>query len=268
MVAFVGCPDYYWQQEIEKIMDSRIRKELKLHFSPVAIIFSNNKPERALQFKEGKWGCVVAMLTAAAEGRTAVFNRQTCGCIGGKVGLCFGNAYVDFPGGIDYFLSTGRGHGYREGEAYIKTPELARDAIGQMPIADIPYTDVIFKPLELVDIAKETPVLVCFYANPIQISALTVLANYGRPGIDNVIIRFGAGCHSVCMFPYHESQQKHPRAVLGMTDISARPQVPPDILTFTVPFKMFQEMEADVPGSFLEKEDWKKVRAGIPDPSQ
>ncbi len=249
-------------------MISRISKELRLQFSPVALLFSNNRPEEAIQFKKGKWGCVISMLTAAAGGKTAVIDRETCGCFGGKIGLCFGDAYRDFPGGIEYFLSTGRGERYREGEAYIKTPELAKAKITQMPIADIPFTYVIFKPLEKVNEIEETPVLVSFYANPDQISALTVLANYGKPGIDNVIVRFGAGCHSICMLPYHESLQGEPRAVMGMFDISARPHVPPDILSFTVPFGMFREMESDVPGSFLEKEAWHKVRARIPDPGK
>jgi hypothetical protein len=33
-----------------------------------------------------------------------------------------------------------------------------------------------------------------------------------------------------------------------------------------MPFAMFKEMEANVAGSFLEKHDWAKVRARIPDP--
>ncbi|MEW5899186.1 MAG: DUF169 domain-containing protein [Bacillota bacterium] len=73
----------------------------------MAILFAEKKPEGALHFKEGRWGCVVAMFTAAAKGRTAVFDRQTFGCLGGGTGLGFGNQYVHFPGGIEYFLSTG-----------------------------------------------------------------------------------------------------------------------------------------------------------------
>jgi uncharacterized protein (DUF169 family) len=244
-------------------MECKLKVELKLKYSPVAVIFSDEKPDGSLRFKKGNWGCVAAMITSAAKGRTAVFDRDTCGCIGGKVGLCFGNAYVDFPGGIDYFLSTGRGEGFREGEAYIKTQELARQKVDQMPIVDIPYAYVIFKPLEIADEKQEKIQMVCFYANPDQISALVVMANYRYPGLDNVAVRFGAGCHSVCMLPYHESLQDNPRAIIGMTDISARPLVPPDILSFTVPFKMFREMEEDIPGSFLEKEAWRKVRKRI-----
>lgn len=245
---------------------SLIAKELKLRYAPVAIIFTDEKPEGALQFKEERWGCVMALFTAAAKGQTAVFDRQTFGCRGGGVGLGFGNQYEVFPGGIEYFLSTGRGEGYREGEAYKKTPELARSFVEQLPITDIPYTYVVFTPLEKVDLQKGTPQLVCFYANPDQLSALVVLANYDRPGNDSVIIPFGAGCHTVCLIPYQEARRERPRAVVGITDISARPMVDPDILSFTVPYKMFLEMEANVPGSFLEKHAWERVKKRIPDP--
>ena len=73
-------------------MESRIAREIKLRFHPVAVLFANEKPEGALQLKEGSRGCVVNMLTAAARGRTAAFDRQTAGCLGGGVGLCFGGA--------------------------------------------------------------------------------------------------------------------------------------------------------------------------------
>ena len=246
-------------------MESRIARELKLRFEPVAVIFTNEKPEEALEFQGGRWGCVISMLTAAAKGKTACFSRETCGCSGGRTGLGFGESYADFPGGIEYFLSTGRGEGHREGEAYKKTPELARTFIGQLPVTDIPYTYVVFKPLSLADPAKDALQLVVFYANPDQLSALVVLANYGRPGGDNVTIPFGAGCHTICLIPQNESKKDAPRAVVGMTDISSRPFVDPDVLSFTVPFSMFLEMESNITGSFLEKESWHKVRDRIAD---
>jgi hypothetical protein len=33
-----------------------------------------------------------------------------------------------------------------------------------------------------------------------------------------------------------------------------------DLLSFAVPYKMFLEMENNVEGSFLEKEEWQGVR--------
>ncbi len=58
-------------------MDSRIARELKLRFSPIAVVFTDDKPAGALQFAPGRHGCVMSMHAAAAAGRTAVFDRQT-----------------------------------------------------------------------------------------------------------------------------------------------------------------------------------------------
>ena len=102
-----------------------------------------------------------------------------------------------------------------------------------------------------------------FLANPDQISALTVLANYERGTGDAVVVRFGAGCHSFCLQPDRLNQEEPLRAVLGMTDISARPMLPADVLSFTVPWPMFLEMESNVRGSFLDRKDWQKVKARL-----
>lgn len=244
-------------------MESIIAKELRLKYQPVAILFADEKPEGALQFKVGARGCVVPMVTAAARGKTAVFDRQTTGCLGGSVGLCFGNTYGAMPGGFNHFLSVGRGEGYPEGEAYKKTPELTQTFQDALPFTDIPHTYVVARPLAQVDPERETPEVVCFYANPDQLSALVVLANYGRPGLDNVMMPFGAGCHTLCLLPYNEGKQERPRAVVGLTDVTVRPMVAADLLSFSVPYRMFQEMEANVAGSFLEKHAWQKVRARL-----
>lgn len=243
-------------------MRSEIAERLKLRYSPIAILFTNEKPAGAMEFTEGRWGCAAAMLTAAAKGRQAVFSRSTFGCIGGGVGLGFGNMYQNFPGGIEYFLSIGK-EGYREGEAYKKTPELASSFVEALPIREISEQFVVFKPLA--EVTEEEPQVVVFYVNPDQLSALVVLANYGRPGNDNVIIPFGAGCQSTCLLPWNEALQERPKAVVGMTDISARPVIDADLLSFSVPFSMFKEMEDNVPGSFLDKHAWQKVADRIPE---
>ena len=127
---------------------------------------------------------------------------------------------------------------------------------------DVPFTYVVFKPLKDVA-AGEEPQLVNFYVNADQLSAMVVLAHYGRTNTDNVAARMGAGCHTICLIPLDEAKKDPPRAVIGMFDITARSYVDPDILSFSVPFSMFQEMEANVAGSFLEHPDWGKVKARI-----
>lgn len=255
-------------------MESKIARAISMRYSPVAVVWTNQRPDQALQFKEGRWGCVVSMLNAAAKGKTAVFDRKTFGCLGGGTGLGFGNQYVNFPGGIEYFLSNGNKDlanteagkniirnlpALEHGEGYAKTPELAKKFVDSLPITDVPFEYIVFKPLNKL-LPGETPKVVAFLVNPDQLSALVVLANYARETNLNVVAPFGAGCHNVCIIPYREDDSGTPRAIIGLTDISVRKQVDKDILSFTVPYKMFLEMESNVEGSFLEREEWKKVR--------
>ena len=200
-------------------------------------------------------------------------------------GLGFGNQYKYFPGGEEgfcHFLSTGnavRPGGMEEaekiksfmteesfnhflhGERYIKTPGGVRDFIGNLPLMDIPADYVVFKPISAVDATSEQPQAVIFFVNPDQLSALTVLANYGRGGNENVIIPYAAGCQTIGIYPYREGKSAKPRAVVGLTDLSARIYVrkqlgDPNFMTFTVPYALFKEMEQDVEGSFLERHTW------------
>lgn len=240
-------------------MESCIASAIKVTNEPVAVLFSNEKPSQAIEGKEGVRSCLIPMLLAATRGKTAVFSRRTTGCGGGLVGLGFGNAYTHFPGGFNYFLSVGRGEGFPEGEAYKMTPELVDNFVECLPITDIPYEYVVFKPLSQLDSEKETPEVIIFYVNVDQVSALTVLANYDRQGIENVMAPFCAGCHSICLIPVHESKQENPRCVIGLFDITVRPMIDPGMLSFAIPYRRFLEMESSVPGSFLEKHQWLKV---------
>ena len=131
-------------------MESVVARELKLRYQPVATMFTDEKPEGAVQFKEGARSCVIAMLTAAGKGKTVVFDRNTIGCRGGSIGLCFGNEFSKFRGGFEYFLSTGRGEGYPEGEGYKKSPELVSTFLDALDMVDLPYTYRVFTPLSKV----------------------------------------------------------------------------------------------------------------------
>jgi uncharacterized protein (DUF169 family) len=241
-------------------MKSLIAEELKLRKPPVAVIFANEKPEGAIQFREDHWACVVSTLNPVMRGKVFVFDRKRYGCIGGAVGLCFGNRYSDRETPIEDFLSSVEKDGRQFGEAYKKTPELARSSLAEMPVTDVDYKYVIFKRLKDVDPETEEIQVVTFLANPDQLSALVVLANFARPDSYNVMIPWVAGCQSMVLLPYNESKKKYPRAVVGMVDISARPHIDPDLFSFAVPLKMFRQMEADVPQSFLRREAWQKIK--------
>ena len=270
-------------------MKSVMAESLNLSYEPVALVLADEKPDGAKQFKPGKWGCIMFMLAAATRGQTTAFDRESYGCQGGGVGLGFGNQYKAFPGGEDgfcYFLSIGnqeweqgrqvaeqvkpyldpKAHDdFVHGERYIQTPAKVRRFIDNLPMTDVPTNYVLFKPLKAVDPAAETPAVVIFLADMDQMAALTILANYHRDNNENVIVPYAAGCQSIGIYPMAEAKSGSPRAVLGMMDISARVSLKrmlkQDLVTFAMPHQLYQEMEQNVPGSFLERNTWRELIA-------
>jgi uncharacterized protein (DUF169 family) len=270
-------------------MDSKIANAIALKYQPVALIWSDEKPDKAVQFQEGKWGCIMWLAASAAKGKTAACDRKTFGCFGGGVGMGFGDQYVNFPGGKEcfcHFLSAGnqqleRGRqaaakvkpflrnaayeNFVHGERYIKTPQQVHQFIEALPITDIPAEYVIFKPLSDVDPDQEKPQVVVFFADPDQLSALVVLANYNRNDNQNVIMPYAAGCQNIGIYPYQEAKSQKQRAVVGLTDLSARlyirRQLQDNLMTFAVPRAMFAEMELNVEGSFLQRPTWQSLLA-------
>ncbi len=268
-------------------MESKIAAAVGLKFNPVAVLLTDVKPENALRFKKGKWGCVMFMFANAAKGKTAVFDAESYGCWGGGVGLGFGNTYLDFPGGVECFTrflssgniasETGREIGkalegtagkefaenFLKGERYVKSPELVEQWLEELPITDSDSRYLLFKPLSEIRPEVEKPETVVFLANPDQLSALIILANYARKGMDNVIIPWAAGCQTIGILPYREAKSGNPRAVVGLTDISARKYVRTllgsEYLSFAMPWDMFLEMESNVEGSFLERHTWRAL---------
>ncbi len=268
-------------------MESRLKNFLRLNYDPVVVIWSIEKPSDAIEFRPGKWGCVMWWFVSAAKGKTAVFSRETYGCWGGGVGLGFGNVYKDFPGGIDCFcrfLSSGNvgnpaGEAVAEqikpyvtnefmenflhGEGYLASPKNVSKFIESLPIVDIPAKYVIFKVLSQVDLNFDKPKVVVFLVEPAQLSALIVLAHYNSSGECRVFAPFSAGCQTIGIWAYPKDEKDIRKGVIGLTDISARlnvkKQIGSSFLTFAVPWEFFVELEEEAPQGFLVKNTWKNL---------
>lgn len=268
-------------------MESLIAKFLGLKSEPVAVLFSNDKPEGAAQFTRGSHGCAMFMFAAATRGKTAVFDRETFGCLGGGIGLGFGSQIDNYPGGLSgfcRFYSSGNAchpegreiaEGMRtagapkafverflRGERFKQSPELAEDFHDALPVTEVETTYVVLKPLSQVDLEKESPVSVTFLVNPNQLSALVTLANYDRPGLENVAILHTAACQVMGILSYREAKGEG-RCLVGLTDLFARQylnrQGTGDKMTFTVPYMRLRQMEACTRGSFLEGNTWQSI---------
>ncbi len=266
-------------------MRSTIAQALSLRFPPLVIYYAQKPPAEA---KDLHPLCSMLLVAQAAKGETMVISKGSCGCPGAGEGFGLEPSCPDnFPGGRECFLrflsvgnqdwEPGRAviqqlieggapkimvEEFSEGEGFKKSPELVARFLEEIPHIEPEGPYVVIKPLENL-VSGDKPKVVTFLADPDQLSALTVLANFARPGTDNVRIPFGAGCASMALYPFYESEQANPRAVIGMTDISARFYLRKilgrDILSFTVPWSLFEEMEGNVPESFLTRFAWKSM---------
>lgn len=250
-------------------MNDKLIKSLGLKYEPVAIFFTDEKPDNALQFEEGKRGCVASMLVAAAtKGKTAVFDEKTYGCPGGGVGICFGDAFTANDHPTEYLLSTGDEALERDnksipirlgrGERFFGDTELVKKWKSQMPYAEAGRKYVVFKPYSQIP-EDAAPDLIFLLADPDQISALVIMSGFDRGTSLNVIAPFGAACHSI-LYAYNEINEESPKGIMGFFDIAQRNRIPRDLLSFTVPYSMYLELEQSVDESCLTTDAWFKLR--------
>jgi hypothetical protein len=82
--------------------------------------------------------------------------------------------------------------------------------------------------------------------------------------MENVSIPQAAGCQQIGIIPWNEAKSENPRAVVGLTDISARKRVRKllgaEYLSFAIPWDMFLKMERHVEASFLGRPTWQSLR--------
>lgn len=202
--------------------------------------------------------CVIGALAEVRKGVSFRFNADSIGCFGGKRYLGFSEKLApDF----EFFLSCGI-PGKVRGERYKKSPELVKETMKHWHKFKAPAPYIIFKRWDMLD-ESDSPEVVIFFAKPDVLSGLYTLANYDVAETDGVIAPMGSGCSSIVQNPYKEIDSPHPRGVIGLFDVSARPFVSTDELTFSVPMTRLLTMIDNMDESFLITESWQKIQKRI-----
>ena len=202
--------------------------------------------------------CIIGVLSRVRKGTSLCFDVNSIGCPGGKRYLGFTQ---EIRPEFEYFLSCGI-PGKLEGERYKKTPELVKEAMKRMPEFKAPAQFIVFKRWDKLE-KQDNPEVVIFFAQPDVLSGLFTLTNFDEADPNGVFAPFSAGCGSIVQYPCLEKDSTRPRGVVGMFDVSARPFVPKETLTFALPMIKFLRMIENMEESFLITPSWDKVKARI-----
>jgi len=202
--------------------------------------------------------CFIAALADVRQGQSLSFEKESVGCAGGRRYLGFApNLMPNF----EYFLSCGI-PGKMEGEHYKKSPELVKETMKEWPAFRAAGRYIVFKRWDKLETADD-PAVVIFFAEPDVLSGLFTLASFDEAGQNLVFAPFGSGCSSIVQYPYLEAGVPNPRAVIGMSDVSARPFVPKNIISFATPMNKFSRMVDNMEESFLTTGSWARVQKRI-----
>jgi uncharacterized protein (DUF169 family) len=225
---------------------------------PLAFYYTNEEGPAELAKSGSVPRCVIAAISLAREGRALCFDVESVGCFGGKRYLGFRE---EVSRDFEYFLSCGI-PGKLEGERYKKTPEIVARSVKLAPPFKAPARFIVFKRWDLLEESDE-PDVVIFFAVPDVLSGLFTLAGFDEAEPNIVFTPFGSGCSSIVQYPYLERVSTHPRAVIGLFDVSARPYIPSSTLSFSVPMPKFERMVQNMEEGFLVTNSWKSVQKRI-----
>ncbi len=222
---------------------------------PLAFYYTDEDPRDSADEPRSTPRCVIAGLKGVRKGQQLVIDASLEMCRGG---LRFLGFKAELRPEFAYFLSCGI-PGKLEGERYKKSPDVVREVMKSLPPFEAPARFAVFKRWEDLQNGDQPEVFI-FFATPDVLSGLFALANFDEVDLNGVITPFGAGCATIVHYPYLEGRSDHPRAVIGMFDISARPFVSPGELTFAVPMNKFLTMLDNMEESFLITKSWEKIR--------
>lgn len=195
--------------------------------------------------------CIFAALPQIESGETLSFTKEKLHCGGGRL-------YCGFSApnpGIPRFVSLR--------EKYKQTPEMVSQYIDQLhiPIAREAYLH--FARIDQLDTLNEVEGIF-FLATPDIIAGLSAWAFYDNNEADAVSCPFSSGCCSTVTLLINENRCNGRRTFLGMMDLSARPYIGPNELSFAIPFSRLKEMMTTLTECCLwEAPAWQKLKGRI-----
>jgi hypothetical protein len=263
--ALSGGPgNWKWQEE--KNMDIEFKNRFtalwKKYFNqaelPIAFYYHQKEGKTELA-KTGQISrCLIGALAGIRQGRSLTFDVDSVACAGGKKYLGFKDSIRP---NFEYFLSCGIPD-QMEGERYKKSPEIVRELVKNWPSFKAPGPFITFKRWDNLD-QEDQPEVVIFFARNDVLSGLFTLFNYELAEAEGVIAPMSSGCASIVSYPYLQKDSPQPKAVIGMLDPSARPFVPKDVLTFSIPIASLVQMTGNMEESFLITHSWSVVQKRI-----
>ena len=173
--------------------------------------------------------CIIGAVSKVRYGDSLTLCADNVLCGGGALYT----AFRPMPERVPVFVS--------EVEHYKKTKEMVKDYVDSLAITltDKPYLN--FVRVDKLSSWDDAEAMI-FFATPDILSGLCTWAFYDNSSPDAVTTLFASGCASIITFAVNENQNCGRRCFLGMLDPSARPLVPENELTFTIPMSRFKEM--------------------------
>lgn len=214
---------------------------------PIAINYTDSPLGELRQIP----GCMFKQIHRAYKGETVTFSAANLACGGGR----FYSGFASTPKGVFNFVSLC--------EKYKASPQIAELSIREIDVhpATKPYLNFIrVDHLDTFDDIEG----VMFLVTPDVMSGLFVWANFDSTDINAVQSPFGSGCSSTITTLVNENRRGGKHCFIGMFDVSARPYLRPNILSFSIPLSRFMEMCATLSQCCVSGAPaWLKVRKRI-----
>lgn len=213
---------------------------------PVAFGYSNTAVTDVKKIPR----CMIGAIRKVCDGGALTLSADNVLCGGGSLYT----AFAPMPDRVPVFVS-GEEH-------YKQTPDQVKDYIDRLDIyiTAKPYLNFVrMDGLATLDDVEG----IIFFATPDILSGLCSWAFYDNDADDAVSTKFASGCCSIVTFAAKENRDGGRRCFIGMLDPSARPLVPRNELTFTVPLCRFREMMGTMEQSALFQKAYSVVRKRI-----